>query len=269
MNVVMLRRGFLGAIAALLIVGSAMAQPGPLPTLLTAVNVKAYGAQGNTTGVSSCSISAAGTALTCSAASFTASDVGKQYYLQGSGAANVPQFGTIAGYVSATSVTLSQAAVVATPQSGIYCAPASCPSILAAGSGYTNGTQTLTITGDTCTTQPQLSVTVAGNVVTAVLSHVTAGVCTVVPPSGSATTCGTGPTVATGSSWQRGSVIVPSTATACTLTWPATLPSAPFCTVSGSNAAIAAAVTSTSTTTLVAGFSADMAGATMRWNCSP
>jgi len=158
------------------------------------INVKAYPylAKGDTTGVSSCSISAAGTTLTCAAASFTAADVGKSYYLQGSGAANIPQFGTISAYISATSVTLSQAASVATPQSGIYCSPASCPTVLAAGSGYTNGTQTLTITGGTCTTQPQISVTVAGNVVTAVLSMVTAGVCTVVPPSGSATTGGGG-----------------------------------------------------------------------------
>lgn len=155
-------------------------------------DVRAYGAKGDATGISSCSIAAASAVLTCSSASFTSADVGKYYYLQGSDAANAPQTGTIVGYNSPTSVTLSNAAVVATPQSGIYCSPASCPTILAAGSGYTNGTQTLTITGGTCTTQPQVSVTVAANVVTAVLSMVDPGVCTVVPPSGSATTGGGG-----------------------------------------------------------------------------
>ena len=35
------------------------------------------------------------------------------------------------------------------------------------GSGYTNGAQTITITGGTCTTQPQFTVTVAGNILLA------------------------------------------------------------------------------------------------------
>jgi len=160
------------------------------------VNVKngwsgVAGAKGDTVGVSGCTIAAAGTLLTCSSATFTSADTGKRYYLQGTGAANVPQTGTIT-YVSGTTVTLSSAAVVASPQSGIYSPPASPVTIASAGSGYTNGTQTLTITGGTCTTQPQVSVTVAGNVVTAVLSMVTPGVCSVAPSSGAATTGGGG-----------------------------------------------------------------------------
>lgn len=160
------------------------------------VNVKdgygaVAGARGDTVGVSGCSIAAGSTLLTCSSATFTSADTGKRYYLQGTGAANVPQTGTIT-YVSSTTVTLSNAAVVASPQSGIYSPPASPVTIASAGSGYTDGTQTLTITGGTCTTQPQVSVTVAGNVVTAVLSMVTPGVCSVAPSSAAATTGGGG-----------------------------------------------------------------------------
>lgn len=160
------------------------------------VNVKdgygaVAGARGDTVGVSGCSIAAGSTLLTCSSATFTSADTGKRYYLQGTGAANVPQTGAIT-YVSATSVTLSNAAVVAAPQSGIYSPPASPVTVASAGSGYTNGTQTLTITGGTCTTQPQVSVTVAGNVVTAVLGMVDPGVCSNVPTTGAATTGGGG-----------------------------------------------------------------------------
>lgn len=160
------------------------------------VNVKdgygaVAGARGDTIGVSGCTIAAASTLLTCSAATFTAADTGKRYYLQGTGTANVPQTGTIT-YVSGTTVTLSNAAVVASPQGGIYSPPAAPVTIASAGSGYTNGTQTLTITGGTCTTQPQVSVTVAGNVVTAVLGMANPGVCSNVPGSAAATTGGGG-----------------------------------------------------------------------------
>lgn len=160
------------------------------------VNVKdgygaVAGARGDTVGVSGCTIAAASTLLTCSSATFTSADTGKRYYLQGTGTANVPQTGTIT-YVSGTTVTLSNAAVVASPQSGIYSPPASPVTIASAGSGYTNGTQTLTITGGTCTTQPQVSVTVAGNVVTAVLGMANPGVCSVAPSSAAATTGGGG-----------------------------------------------------------------------------
>jgi hypothetical protein len=160
------------------------------------VNVKdgygaVAGAAGDTVGVSGCSIAAAGTLLTCSSATFSSADTGKRYYLQGTGTANVPQTGTIT-YVSGTTVTLSNAAVVASPQGGIYSAPHAPVTIASAGSGYTNGTQTLTITGGTCTTQPQVSVTVAGNVVTAVLGMINPGVCSNVPGSAAATTGGGG-----------------------------------------------------------------------------
>lgn len=171
--------------------------PRPLSAIeADVVNVKygwsgVAGAKGDTVGVSGCSIAAGSTLLTCSSATFTSADTGKRYYLQGTGTANVPQTGTIT-YVSGTTVTLSNAAVVASPQSGIYSPPANPVTIAAAGSGYTNGTQTLTITGGTCTTQPQVSVTVAGNVVTAVLSMVTPGVCSVAPSSAAATTGGGG-----------------------------------------------------------------------------
>ena len=60
------------------------------------------------------------------------------------------------------------------------------------GSGYTNGAQTITITGGTCTTQPQFTVTVAGNVFTGTPALLTAGSCTVAPTNPAATTGGGG-----------------------------------------------------------------------------
>lgn len=161
------------------------------------INVKfgwggAPAAKGDTIGVSNCYITAGTTLLSCASASFTAADAGKRYYLQGSGAANTPQTGTISSYVSATSVNLSQAAVVTTRQGGIYSPPMAPVTIASAGTGYTDGTQTLTITGGSCTTQPQVSVTVTGGEVTAVLGMVDPGVCLNAPSSGAATTGGGG-----------------------------------------------------------------------------
>lgn len=60
------------------------------------------------------------------------------------------------------------------------------------GSGYTNGAQTITVAGGTCTTQPQFTVTVAGNVFTGVPVLLTAGSCTVTPTNPAATTGGGG-----------------------------------------------------------------------------
>lgn len=61
-----------------------------------------------------------------------------------------------------------------------------------AGSGYTNGSQTITVAGGTCTTQPQFTVTVAGNIFTGTPSLLTAGNCTVAPTNPAATTGGGG-----------------------------------------------------------------------------
>jgi len=64
-------------------------------------------------------------------------------------------------------------------------------SVAAGGSGYSNGTQLLTVTGGTCTTQPQYNVTgVAGAITSPVI--VTAGDCSVVPANPVSTTGGGG-----------------------------------------------------------------------------
>lgn len=63
----------------------------------------------------------------------------------------------------------------------------------AVGSGYTNGAQTITVLGGTCTTQPQFTVTIAGNVFTGTPALLTAGNCTV-PPNNPASTSGGGGT---------------------------------------------------------------------------
>lgn len=64
--------------------------------------------------------------------------------------------------------------------------------IAAVGSGYTNGAQTITVAGGTCTTQPQFTVTVSGNIFTSTPALLTAGSCTVVPTNPVATTGGGG-----------------------------------------------------------------------------
>lgn len=64
--------------------------------------------------------------------------------------------------------------------------------VAAAGSGYTNGSQTITVAGGTCTTQPQFTVTVSGNAFTGTPVLLTAGSCTVAPANPAATTGGGG-----------------------------------------------------------------------------
>jgi hypothetical protein len=61
----------------------------------------------------------------------------------------------------------------------------------AGGSGYTAGTQLLTVTGGTCTTQPQFNVTISAGAITAPVL-VTAGSCSVVPSNPAATSGGGG-----------------------------------------------------------------------------
>lgn len=61
------------------------------------------------------------------------------------------------------------------------------------GSGYTPGSQTITITGGTCTTQPQFTVTISGGgVFSGTPALLTAGSCTVAPTNPAATSGGGG-----------------------------------------------------------------------------
>lgn len=64
--------------------------------------------------------------------------------------------------------------------------------VAAAGSGYINGSQTITVLGGTCTTQPQFTVSVAGNVFTGTPSLLTAGSCTIAPTNPATTSGGGG-----------------------------------------------------------------------------
>lgn len=70
--------------------------------------------------------------------------------------------------------------------------PALSATVVVAGSGYTNGAQVLTVSGGTCTTQPQFNVTVAGNAVTAVTGVAVAGNCSVPPANPVSVTGGGG-----------------------------------------------------------------------------
>lgn len=61
-----------------------------------------------------------------------------------------------------------------------------------AGSGYTNGSQTITVAGGICTVQPQFTITVSGNVFTGSPALLTAGNCSSSPTNPAATTGGGG-----------------------------------------------------------------------------
>jgi len=84
--------------------------------------------------------------------------------------------------------------------------------IAAIGSGYTNGSQTITVTGGTCTTQPQFTVTISGNVFTGTPALLTAGSCTVAPANPAATSGGggTGGTLFVSYSAQPISIVQPT-----------------------------------------------------------
>jgi hypothetical protein len=69
---------------------------------------------------------------------------------------------------------------------------ATAATVAAGGSGYTNGAQTLTVLGGTCTVQPKFNVTVAGNAVTAVTLLNLGGSCTVAPSNPASTSGGGG-----------------------------------------------------------------------------
>jgi len=159
-----------------------------VPPVASTINVKAppYNAKGDTVSYSDGTIAAGTSTLASASANCVSGDTGKYIILHGSGAAGVPQAGTITG-CSGNSWTLSFATTLATPWSGTWSA-----SVQTGGSGYTNGTQTLTVTGGTCITQPQFSVTVSGNAVTAVLASVTPGNCSVLPSNPVNTTGGGG-----------------------------------------------------------------------------
>jgi hypothetical protein len=84
---------------------------------------------------------------------------------------------TLSGSVSVTSNNTGGIAISAT--------------VAAGGAGYTAGTQLLTVSGGTCTTQPQFNVTVVAGAITAPVL-VTAGQCSVIPANPAATTGGGG-----------------------------------------------------------------------------
>lgn len=88
--------------------------------------------------------------------------------------------------------------------------------VAAAGSGYTPGSQTITVSGGTCTTQPQFTVTVSGDgAFSGTPSLLTAGSCTVAPTNPAATTGGggTGGTLTVTYSSQPFSLIQPTRTT--------------------------------------------------------
>lgn len=90
-------------------------------------------------------------------------------------------------HLSATSASWAYAGI--TQGGGI----AVSATVAAVGSGYTPGSQTITVSGGTCTTQPQFTVTVSGGgAFSGTPSLLTAGECTIAPTNPAATTGGGG-----------------------------------------------------------------------------
>jgi len=77
------------------------------------VNVRDFGAKGDTRGRNDGVMTAGSAVLSSAGAAFTAADVGKAVIVHKVGAAGIPRQGTITGFNSATSVTLSFTATVA------------------------------------------------------------------------------------------------------------------------------------------------------------
>jgi len=80
--------------------------------------------------------------------------------------------------------------------------------------------------------------------------------------------CGTTPSAAAGSNNQGGTITIGTgVVTACTLTFTSTLVRTPRCTAGTGSALILANATSVSTSAVVFGFSADLGGGTLRYQC--
>ena len=107
------------------------------------------------------------------------------------------QTGGGGGFVTAnsaiTSTGTATTAINAVSSLSVFSGGAALQSTIAnAGSGYTNGSQTITVAGGTCTVQPQFTITVSGNVFTGTPALLTAGNCSVAPSNPASTTGGGG-----------------------------------------------------------------------------
>jgi hypothetical protein len=98
------------------------------------------------------------------------------------GAITVPTGNTNPAYTAASTFTGSSA---------LFGGIAVSATVGAGGSGYSAGTQLLTVTGGTCTTQPQFNITTSAGAITAPVL-VTAGLCSVAPTNPAATSGGGG-----------------------------------------------------------------------------
>lgn len=123
---------------------------------------------------------------TLGAASFTFSTIGNAAT---GGAATVVNNIAASGLGNTVINTFTQPTFTGTPAGNGGVATAA--SVAAGGSGYSPGTQLLTLSGGTCETPPQFNVTVVAGAITAPVL-VTAGSCSVIPADPVATTGGGG-----------------------------------------------------------------------------
>ncbi len=126
--------------------------------------------------------------LTCSLCAFTSADVGKYIVVSHAGAAISGGSLTSVPVTSAGSYTGQPSITVTGAGTGAVVRPlmaAATAALNVGGSGYTDGTQTLTVNSSGCITPPQVSVTVSGGIVTAVNSVTVAGSCWNIDSTGS------------------------------------------------------------------------------------
>ena len=119
------------------------------------INVKNYGAVGNTIAHYDGTITSGTSTFTSASASFTSADVGKAIQIDGAAGVNsAPLVTTITGFTNSTTVTIGTNATATTPQYNLPKAQLAVPTIATAGSSgsYIPG-ETISITGGTNTTQ--------------------------------------------------------------------------------------------------------------------
>jgi hypothetical protein len=143
------------------------------------------------------STTAASTTLTCAGCGFTAADVGKRIVIQRAGQTSSTGAVSSVAVLTGGSYT-GQPSVAISGGGGQYAVArplmqAATATLAAGGSGYTNGTQTLSLSASGCNTAPQVSVTVSGGVVTAINSITNPGSCWNIDSAGSSAVPTTGP----------------------------------------------------------------------------
>lgn len=145
------------------VVAAGSSEPRTLPERFSdVVNVKDYGAKGDTKRRTDGVITAGTSSLTSASAAFVSTDVGKSILVHGVGAGGASMQGTITAVNSSTNVTVSFTTTLAAPWFGVSSA-----SVAAGGSGYAVG-NVLTVVGGVGTAATLTVASVSTGAVTSV-----------------------------------------------------------------------------------------------------